>query len=125
MTVGDKTCLKRGNSCLEEFLSIIKVCLEHNVPVSLEQPANSMMWQIPELLAVRRSEMASFGKLEVDYCKFGRPFKKPTMVWFLGTLSLFVVLFACPLFSFFSTILFLLFFFFFFFSLMLMLLIRC
>lgn len=83
MTAGDKTCLELGNSCLEGFLSIIRACLEHNVPVSLEQPANSM-----------RSVMASFGKLEVDYCKFDRLFKKPTMVWFLGTLSM--LLSACP-----------------------------
>ena len=73
---------------MEEFLSIIRVCLKHSVPVSLEQPANSMMWKIPELLAVKRSVMASFGKLEVDDCKFGKQFKEATMVWFLGTLSM-------------------------------------
>eukprot|EP00435_Cladocopium_sp_Y103_P066258 s418_g28.t1 len=79
MTAGDKTCLERGNSCLEGFLAVVRVCLEHDVPVSLEQPEKSMMWQIPELLALKRSVMASFGKLEVDYCRFGKAFKKPTM----------------------------------------------
>eukprot|EP00435_Cladocopium_sp_Y103_P061775 s2541_g23.t1 len=67
----------------------------------LEQPANSMTWQIPELLAFRRSVMPSSGKLEVDYCRFGKAFKKPTMVWFLGTLSVLPKLLTCFFLTFF------------------------
>lgn len=84
MVPGDLVCLDRGNACLRAFLRIIRVCLEHHVSVSLEQPANSLMWLIPELLALNTSEIASHGVLEADYCRFGRAFKKPTRVWFWG-----------------------------------------
>ena len=86
MTAGDKACLERGNSCLREFLKIARVCLEQSVTAAVEQPARSLMWSVPELVRVKHAVPASV--LEVDYCKFGEDFRKPTMVWFFGTLSM-------------------------------------
>ena len=53
---------------------------------SVEEPAKSLMWSVPELVRVKNAVPASV--LEVDYCKFGKSFRKRTMVWFLGTLSM-------------------------------------
>lgn len=59
MTAGDKACLERGNSCLREFLKIARVCLEQSVTASVEQPARSLMWSVPELVRVKQTCSAS------------------------------------------------------------------
>lgn len=87
MVPGDLVCLDRGNACLRAFLRIIRVCLEHHVSVSLEQPANSLMWLIPELLALNTSEIASHGVLEADYCKVWSGLQEANKGVVLGSLD--------------------------------------
>ena len=45
----DQAVLLNGNSCFLTCLALIRFCLVHGVPVAMENPASSMMWQVPEL----------------------------------------------------------------------------
>ena len=50
----DQAKLRVGNACFRVSLNIIRACVRMNVPVYLENPASSMMFQMPPLASLAR-----------------------------------------------------------------------
>ena len=66
---------------------VIEVCVSAGIWVSLDLPAGSLAWALPELLAVcRRTDLVV---VRIDQCAYGSPWKKSIKVltscfWLLG-----------------------------------------
>ena len=61
---------------------MIEWLLAEHVLVSVENPAGSQLWNIPEFVAWRVAQR--FDPVTVDYCQVGMPWRKRTAFWFAG-----------------------------------------
>ena len=86
LSVADQERVRLGNATLRFSVSVVKLCLSYSIPCCLENPATSMLWNAPPLLALTRK-----GTLAIsDYCQYGCPWRKRTKVctWKLDPESL-------------------------------------
>jgi len=78
-----------GNRCLGAALALATALDASLVPWAWEQPRDSLMWAIPELVSLLSRKPAYV--LNFDWCQWGHPWKKSTTVkgrWaFLPSLS--------------------------------------
>ena len=79
----DQRRVDDGNESLRFVSGLIRLCLEHNVMLVLENPATSRLWITPEMS--RLPPKAASDDL-VDYCAFGMPWRKRTrlVAWSRG-----------------------------------------
>ena len=72
-----------GNRTMRLTSRIIRTCVAHHVPVGLENPAGSFIWQAPPIACLLRSPLARSHCF--DMCPFGAPWRKRTRVVFWHT----------------------------------------
>ena len=75
----DKLLLQTGNRTFLASLAILRCCLACNVPVAMENPATSLMWQLSDWHTLRVRQ--DFANLRLDMCAFGTPYQKATRVY--------------------------------------------
>ena len=81
LSEADQSRVDIGNKLLGVTLQVIRWCLRRGVPVSLENPRSSRLWQVP---AVKRL-VARGEAVRTDYCQFGTPWRKSTTFAFWNT----------------------------------------
>jgi len=70
--------VSEGNELLRRSLFIIRLAAWSGIMVSLENPNGSLLWAHPEVLCCLQDY--NFAKAYVEYCMYGRPYKKPTAI---------------------------------------------
>ena len=77
----DQSKVTIGNKLLQVSVTIVRFCVAHNIPVTLENPMRSRLWWTPQMLRALRSLHGR--KIPVDYCAYGTDWQKPTVfaVW--------------------------------------------
>ena len=74
----DRKKLHEGNALFFFAVNLIKLCLLHNVPWALENPATSRCWITPQLTKLAEScDIVHF-----DFCQYQEPWRKRTTVMF-------------------------------------------
>lgn len=74
----DRKKLHEGNALFFFTVNLIKLCLLHNVPWALENPATSRCWITPQLTKLAEScDIVHF-----DFCQYQEPWRKRTTVMF-------------------------------------------
>ena len=62
---------------MESFSArVFRVCVKQATPVALENPATSLLWQVPQYVSLARSEEVKC--MEADYCLYGMPWRERT-----------------------------------------------
>jgi len=51
---------------------------------AMENPAGSVIWRLPELVALERQWPQKFFRCTCDYCQYGKPWRKRTTVLWVG-----------------------------------------
>ena len=82
LTLKESERVKQGNALLDASLSIIKLCVELNVPAILENPKTSYLWCDPKLKRIIASSGAKTA--DVHQCSFGAHWKKETRFCFFN-----------------------------------------
>ena len=70
-----------GNSMALWFFKLLEMGLERGIAVWIENPNASWMFRLPEWKALLSRWISSFGPWTVDYCRFGKPWRKRTKVF--------------------------------------------
>ena len=70
--------LKFGNATFEAALALASACQRMGVPCMLENPSSSMAWT--ELRIKRLIHHPSASRMILDYCRFGKPWRKRTQL---------------------------------------------
>jgi len=70
-----------GSETLRVSVDLIRLCRRRRVPVFLEHPRNSLIWQVPEVRELCR--LAGARELSYDACQYGARWRKgtKTMTW--------------------------------------------
>ena len=76
----DRRKVRDGNYLLAFLLRIISACELYRIPYVVENPATSMLWEMPTML--RFCKRYSPSKIFLDYCAYGMPWKKPTALMY-------------------------------------------
>ena len=66
--------LALGNATLRVTIELIRALNKLSIPVVLENPSSSYLWQAPPLAPV----LASGQRVVIDYCAYGTPWRKRT-----------------------------------------------
>lgn len=82
LTLKESERVKQGNAVLDASLSIIRLCVELNIPAILENPKTSYLWCDPKLKRVIASSVAEAA--DVHQCSFGAHWKKETRFCFFN-----------------------------------------
>ena len=79
--------LKIGNATMRQTAEVIKTCIQFRVPVCLENPVGSMLWQAPPISKL----LAQAQIVNFDQCAFGAGWRKRTKIagWNAGALTQF------------------------------------
>ena len=77
----EEATLRNGNQTAMSCVKIIQECKKYEVPVSLENPRDSLLFFLPELLAECNNTHMN---IVCDMCAFGTHWKKPTRLWCFG-----------------------------------------
>ena len=72
----DLAALRLGNTLARFSIGIWRLCKRLVIPASLENPATSRLWDLPELVAAGRWEDSH--EVVTHYCQDGMPWKKAT-----------------------------------------------
>ena len=74
----DQRKVREGNELLRVSLKILHACELAGVPYALEKPASSFIWDMD----IMQQFISKFSvpRVDLDYCQFGEPWKKPTSV---------------------------------------------
>ena len=67
-----------GNATAAATLQIINLCVKLHIPVAVENPTTSLLWQVPALLRLSRHH--SCHRHVSDFCQYGTPWRKRTTV---------------------------------------------
>ena len=67
-----------GNKSFHFSCRIIALCASLGIPVFIENPQTSLLWQAPRFLSLAR--LPSFSSSVCHMCQYGTPWKKPTMI---------------------------------------------
>eukprot|EP00959_Pyramimonas_sp_CCMP1952_P211135 4418838-Pyramimonas_sp.AAC.1 len=70
--------LKVGNASFHVACRVIGLCASPGIPVFLENPLTSLMWQAPRFVALSR--LTSFSSSVCHMGQYGTPWKKPTRI---------------------------------------------
>jgi len=81
----DQQKVELGNRTMRQSAEFIRKCIQHHVPVMLENPATSMAWSFPPIARLLRH--TSCFVINFDQCAYGAPWRKATRVasWHCGT----------------------------------------
>ena len=74
----EQRAVEQGNAMAQFTISVIRLCIELQIPVGLENPLTSRLWLLPELVQLCSLPCAQQVKLHM--CQFGAPWMKPTHV---------------------------------------------
>ena len=72
----DQDKVNQGNMFAEISAVLAQLCHRRGVPWSIENPAGSYLWQVPDMIAL--SQLDGVQRFELDMCRFGSPHMKPT-----------------------------------------------
>lgn len=78
----DQKKLNEGNKLFWFTRHILRLCVLHRVPFVLENPLTSMVWELPPLLALKKSSEAKY--CDLDFCQYGERWRKPTRLMYYG-----------------------------------------
>ena len=78
LSYNDRRKLLLGNQLFYFTIRIMQICCKYKIPYALENPASSMVWEMPALLHFRR--MYNPGFLTLDFCQYGELWRKPTSI---------------------------------------------
>ena len=67
-----------GNATARAALQIISLCVRLRIPVAVENPTTSLLWQVPALLRLSRHH--SCHRHVSDFCQYGTAWRKRTTV---------------------------------------------
>lgn len=76
MTYADHRKVTVGNLLLRWSVRMFRLCIQHHVPIVLENPYSSMAWELPPMR--RLMSTPGLHGVSLDYCQFGELWKKPT-----------------------------------------------
>ena len=65
-----------GNSLMQFAASILQLCLQMRIPVVLENPHSSRVWQAPPIARLLNHALAR--QTVADFCQYGVPWRKRT-----------------------------------------------
>ena len=72
----DQKKLNTGNQLFSFTLRLLRLCNQFRVPFVLENPKSSLAWSMPPMNKFRYK--CSPQTIDLDYCQFGEPWRKPT-----------------------------------------------
>jgi hypothetical protein len=76
----DKVAIKNANQLLKASVAVICCSRRAMIPVTLENPASSLLFLTPPLLQLLR--LPGVEDVTVDSCMFGSPWRKPLrIIW--------------------------------------------
>lgn len=78
----DETKVREGNLFLRFSVQVFLLCVMLHIPVTLENPATSRLWICPPILALLRKRGVHY--VDIDFCAFGKPWRKRTRFAFFG-----------------------------------------
>ena len=76
----DQISVNKANCMFFGAIRCIQKCLHSNVPGYLENPANSWVWQTPQIAKLLRNPKVCL--VRVDMCQYSLQWKKPTKLLF-------------------------------------------
>ena len=76
LSPADSLRVALGNNTLYFACSIIRLCKKFGAPICLENPATSLVWQVPALDVLNKSSTISVS----DFCQYDKPWRKRTKV---------------------------------------------
>jgi hypothetical protein len=77
-TYSDKVAIKQANQLLKASVAVICCARRAMIPVTLENPASSLLFLTPPLLQLLR--LPGVDDITVDSCMFGSPWRKPLRI---------------------------------------------
>ena len=80
--IGDIMQVKLGNCLMRFSAAVLRACVAHRIPASLENPRLSRIWLCPPIASILRNSKFQFHI--VDFCMFGTAWKKPTGILSVG-----------------------------------------
>ena len=75
----ERDLVDTGNQLMLLTVELVQLCSQCGVDWSVENPASSLLWQMPELLALR--QLPGFVEVEFNMCAYGGSSPKPTTIW--------------------------------------------
>ena len=84
LSPSEQRIVEQGNAMAQFTVSVIKLSIELQIPVGLENPLTSRLWLLPEL--VQLCSLPCVQQVKLHMCQFGAPWMKPTWVhiWHCG-----------------------------------------
>jgi len=79
LTQHDRNILKYSNNITASTFKLMTEFTQQGFPVSIEQPASSLMLRLKSFKGWAAQSGAS--PVLVDYCQFGMPYRKRTVLW--------------------------------------------
>ena len=78
LTPSEQRRVEQGNAMAQFTVSVIRLCIELQIPVGLENPLCSRLWLLPELDQL--SSLPCAQRVNLHMCQFGAPWMKPTQI---------------------------------------------
>ena len=78
LTPSEQRRVEQGNAMAQFTVSVIRLCIELQIPVGLENPLCSRLWLLPELDQL--SSLPCAQRVNLHMCQFGAPWLKPTQI---------------------------------------------
>lgn len=75
----DAAKVRVGNILLFFTTRVLRLCIQLQLPCTLENPQRSRLWITPTILRLMRKPCCTYK--DVHFCMFGTPWKKPTRVF--------------------------------------------
>lgn len=75
----DMLKVKIGNALLYFTCRVMQLCVHLHLPCTVENPQRSRIWITPPMLRLMKKTCCMF--VDVHFCMFGTPWKKPTRVF--------------------------------------------
>ena len=76
LSESDSAKVREGNTLATFSVSIMSICRLHQIPATLENPARSYMFDLPEF--VRFAAHAGVVTALTEFCMYGEPWRKAT-----------------------------------------------
>ena len=72
----DRMILREAKVLLKHSLMLVETCCAKDIPVSIENPATSLLWKQKDY--IKLTEKYHFETVILDYCQYGAPYRKRT-----------------------------------------------
>ena len=79
LTDGDRRLLEMGTLLMQVTVQLALLCRQCGSQWSIENPASSLIWIMPEMLALQRH--CKPDEVMFHMCAYGAQSKKPTLIW--------------------------------------------